>query len=424
MALLLMVWLTTHAQEVAWAMEHSYSANSFTDWAQPIGDKHVVVHSWRNPKIISDAPALVRLPSGRLQCSVQFWSYDDTAQKLCGNDRCIMFASRDDGATWREASRLPFATGKFLMDRGRVHFVGSGVGWKGLWIARSDDEGKTWTAPVQLLDGSVYAASTGWVVADGRLYWAMDDMRGQALQRGVFAVVADLSQDLMDPSAWRKSNVVKHPGIDRNFGRGGHNRGRWLEPNVIRHAGKLRLVVRVRVSQESLDGMVPNVAAICDLDDDGRNLRLKFSHYYPVPGAQNHFHVIFDPATELHWMTCNMVTGAATVRHRGWGKERRFLMLHYSVDGQNWFPAGCIAMWPRTTQAFNYCTPLIDGGDMLIVSRTAEHAKNQHDNDCITFHRVRAFRKTALNLFQSNTDGPRQERSPAGGGSGPPRAKA
>jgi hypothetical protein len=88
----------------------------------------------------------------------------------------------------------------------------------------------------------------------------------------------------------------------------------------------------------------------------------------------------------------------ATETYRGWGKERRFLMLHYSRDAQNWFPAGVLAMWRKETQAFNYCTPLIDGNDLLFVSRTSRDAANQHDNDCITFHRHENFRKTAVDL--------------------------
>jgi hypothetical protein len=162
---------------------------------------------------------------------------------------------------------------------------------------------------------------------------------------------------------------------------------------------RLCLVVRVRVSQDQVDGVVPNLAAICDLDDAGGQLTLAFSHYYPVPGAQNHFHILYDPVTRTHWMTCNQVTGIATQAYRGWGKERRFLMLYHSIDGLNWFPAGCLTMWRRETQAFNYCTPVIDGQDLLLVSRTAEQSGNQHDNDKVTFHRFSDFRSRGLELY-------------------------
>jgi hypothetical protein len=97
-------------------------------------------------------------------------------------------------------------------------------------------------------------------------------------------------------------------------------------------------------------------------------------------------------------MMCNQVTGVAKECWHGWGNERRFLMLYYGLDGMNWFPAGCLAMLPKETQAHNYCTPVIQGEDLLVVSRTSLEGKNQHDNDAVTFHRFRGFRKAALGL--------------------------
>ena len=81
------------------------------------------------------------------------------------------------------------------------------------------------------------------------------------------------------------------------------------------------------------------------------------------------------------------------------GNERRFLMLMYSLDALNWFPAGCIAMWPSPGQGFQYNALLVDGDDLLVSSRTAKNASNQHDNDLVTIHRVHDFRSLALNLY-------------------------
>ncbi len=47
-----------------------------------------------------------------------------------------------------------------------------------------------------------------------------------------------------------------------------------------------------------------------------------------------------------------------------------------------------------------YAGPLIDGDDLLILSRTSSsEAGSQHDADLVTFHRVRNFRSLALNLL-------------------------
>ncbi|MFC1452330.1 sialidase family protein [Verrucomicrobiota bacterium] len=375
---------------------------SSSQWAEPISREFVTVHRWDNREVISDAPALVILPDGRLLCSVELWSRDDTANRLYGHSRCLIFASDDAGTSWHELARLPFATGKFLARDARLWFIGSGTGWNGLWVTCSEDRGETWSGPTQVFDGKTYSASTGWVVDDGTLYWAMDDMNPARAERRVFAVAADLRAELRDPQTWRKSNAIEHPGVPQSLGRGPHHSGTWLEPNVVRVDDRLALIVRVRVSESNADGVVPNLGAVCDLDDTEGALRLTFSHYYPIPGAQNHFHIVPDEHNGLFWMTSNLVTGVARQLYRGWGKERRFLMLHYSVDAQNWFPAGVLAMWPKETQAFNYCTPVIDGDDLLFVSRTAEQAANQHDNDTITFHRVPDFRQLAVNLHPAH----------------------
>ena len=77
---------------------------------------------------------------------------------------------------------------------------------------------------------------------------------------------------------------------------------------------------------------------------------------------------------------------------------RRILVLLYSLDGLNWFQAGCIAMWPSPLQGFQYATPLIDGDDLVLLVRTSRNGPNQHDAELMTFHRVRDFRSLALDL--------------------------
>ncbi len=368
-------------------------------WHSALDGSTTTVFGWREPNIISDAPALLALPSGRLLCSVNLWSRDDTVTRTYGPQRCLVFVSDNQGQTWQEVSRIPFATGKFLVRGEQVYYVGAGPDWSGIWISSSNDCGQSWTSPIQLHEDKAYACSTGWAVRGQTLYWAADNM--QPKDRRVFAIAADLSTNLLDPKAWRLSPSISHPGVAQEFGAEPHNGGVWLEPNVICFQEKLFLVVRVRINRNDGSEIVqvaPNVAAVCNLVDDGTRMDLAFSHYQPLPGGQNHFHIIFDQITGLHWMTCNQVTGVAHSCWHGWANERRLLMLHYSIDGLNWFTAGCLARGSDASQAFNYCTPVIDGDDLLIVARTARNAPNQHDNDCVTFHRFPDFRDMALNL--------------------------
>jgi hypothetical protein len=73
-------------------------------------------------------------------------------------------------------------------------------------------------------------------------------------------------------------------------------------------------------------------------------------------------------------------------------------MLIYSADAQNWFQAGCVAMSRRMLDAFSYASSLVDGADLLVLSRTSVNAYNQHNGNLITLHRVQGFRDLALDL--------------------------
>jgi hypothetical protein len=80
-------------------------------------------------------------------------------------------------------------------------------------------------------------------------------------------------------------------------------------------------------------------------------------------------------------------------------------MLLYSLDGLNWFQAGCVAQAGKISQSFMYARPVIDGDDLAIISRSSINAPNQHDAGCATFHRVRDFRRLALKL-EPDAEGP------------------
>lgn len=157
-----------------------------------------------------------------------------------------------------------------------------------------------------------------------------------------------------------------------------------------------------------------------DVADAGGKLDLKFTQYYPMPGAQLKFCVIRDPVSKMFWATANLPVdsqgtfdwwAAGEKRGNFWGagpiggNDRRTLMLQYSVDGLNWFQAGCVAQAKKISQSFMYATPVIDGDDLAIISRSSVNAPNQHDADFATFHRVRNFRRLALSLYPEKEEG-------------------
>ena len=121
-------------------------------WGQSLCNNSVTVHCWDNRDLLSDAPSLIKPPDGTLLCSVELWSfdafrkdYDVLAEGLFVRDRCIVFASTDNGQTWHKHSRIPFATGRFLQHESGLLFIGSGIEWQGLHVARSKDMGNCWS---------------------------------------------------------------------------------------------------------------------------------------------------------------------------------------------------------------------------------------------------------------------------------------
>jgi hypothetical protein len=334
--------------------------------------------------------------------------------------RIHIVRSADGGKTWRPVAELAYYSAVPWVHRGKLHLfvnkAGTRVRNDDLLLLRSDDGGKTWSEPVTLFRGHYWNCHTGIVVRGNRIYAATDDL-SLGSKRGPLVFSGDLSGDVMNPEAWRCSEPVPFPGVPDALTNEKFKAlpSQYLEPNVIDVQGRLRVLACVKPKRQSTAG----VAAVFDVDDDGKKLGLKFAHYSSMPGGQLKFCVIRDETSRLFWATANLVVDSQgafdwwTKEKRGTflgggdfgGNDRRFLMLFYGVDGLNWFQAGCIAQAKKISQSFMYATPVIDGDDLVLISRSSVNAPNQHDADYATFHRVRNFRRLALNLFPAPETG-------------------
>jgi len=374
--------------------------------AGPLAQDYTIVAKIPSRDVFFGGPGLVKLPSGRL-----FVTTSLLPRRGSNHIPEVRMARSDDGGrTWKLLTSLPYYTSCPFTHDDRLYLFAHRTGRKyrndDVLILCSDDEGEAWSQPVTLFEGHFWNCPTGIVVANGQVYRAIDrmDMPG----RGEVVIAGDLSRDLMSPKSWRMSPAVAYPGTPSILRRGYPNyRDHWLEPNVVNVRGRLMVLSRTRIAAQT----TASICGICDLEDDGEKMDLRFTQFYPVPGAQNKFHVIYDHVTRLFWMATNLVIDSQSSqdwweeeRRKGEfrgtaGNERRLLILMYSIDALNWFQAGCVAMARKPRQSFMYAAPLIDGDDMLIISRTSKDAPDQHDADLNTFHRVESFRSLALDLY-------------------------
>ncbi len=333
-------------------------------------------------------PGMARLPSGQFLVAAPCW------QRRVGPDHLMMSRSVDGGRSWQSLPDLPLAEGTPFIVEDKLYMFTQPRQHQDVYFMRSDDEGETWSDPAMVLEGAFWNCQTNMVIRDGQLYWVLDQKH-----RATVAIAADLSRELLDPSAWRVSQVIPATQTARQF-RTAHDHHQpdlfddWnLEGNVMDVDGQLRIACRVNPKHT---GTTPGIAALFDLEDDGTNLNLLFDQHYPWPGGQSKFCIVYDELTRLFWMTSNIISSAEPqMLGGGHNGERRFLMLYCGMDGLNWLPVGCVAMAPASSQSFMYPSMVVDGDDLAILSRTCRNSGHYHDADLATFHRVHNFRELA-----------------------------
>lgn len=384
--------------------------------AQPLAQDYTIVFHNPDREYYVEGPGLTKLDDGTLVAIVPVvprmqWSEERRATQSMVH----ILRSQDGGKSWQESSTLPYYSAAPFVHQGSLFLFANKGGTKSrnddLLLLKSSDGGKTWSEPVTLFKGHYWNCHTGMVQHTDKIYWAVDDL-SLGKNRGPRLVAGDLSGDPLNPSAWRISEPVAFPGIPdmmalpelANLG------NQYLEPNVIEVAGKLRVMCAVKFRRQAVTGINAMLRAV----DSPEKLGLEFGMYHAMPGGQLKFCIIRDEVSKMFWATANLPVdslgvfdwwkgfkekgGKLVAEQAPGGNDRRFLMLQYSMDGLNWFPAGCIAQAQKVTQSFMYARPVVDGGDLAIIARSNINGPNHHDADCATFHRVKNFRNLALDL--------------------------
>ena len=377
-----------------------------------VASEVVITESPAPDSVFLYTPGIVEGFDGRLVVSVDYGgpgtsvldgSRSDFGDYKSGNQIRVLL-SDDEGKTWRETSaRIPMMH-EILFKAGKSLYM---IGHSGrLLITRSDDNGETWSepsvlcpeprwhqscAPVDIHDGKITLVYEKWV-SDGHPWPGV----------GPVLMQAKVDDDLTEASSWKFSDLY-NPDEDMEASRPSGipltdpGKAGILETNVIRvydeknpfydPSGKsVVLMMRASVGLPDIGVMMKGVEkpdgslAVEKLTKNGREMY--FAH---IPGADLKFYVVYDPESRLYWLLHSQMDGRMNYRRR--------LALSYSPDLLKWTFAGLVAVGPADNAARHYASMIIHGDDLLIVSRSGdEQARNSHDGNLVTFHRVQDFR--------------------------------
>ena len=338
------------------------------------------------------APALVRLPSGALLAADCVFC-DRTAWPSLPN-LSRLFRSEDEGITWSYVcDLLPSFNGSLFVHRERLYFLALDGDYCNLIITASDDEGYSWSNPVTLFRGES-THRWGWhssamppLEHNGRLYKAIEfghvaeyGTHGEDAPAGAWChngLYFDLSHrlgilsigaddDLLLAENWRMTELYDPKDVDPY---------QCIEGNMVERDGHLFNILRTMRTGISLQMTVaPHPEQIMDSP--------VMLTEFPL-SAVSKFEIKKDPQSSVYIALGNDSQ-----------YKRKRLVMAVSNDLNTWRIVYEIADARGTEDAYSYPDFIFSGEDILLLSRTAYNgAKNNHDTNMITFHKIKNFRQ-------------------------------
>jgi len=332
------------------------------------------------------SPSLLKLPGGALLASM------DVFEGGGPQNLTLIFRSDDNGRNWRYVTDLmPCFWGKLFWHRGAVYMLACSTEYGDLLIGRSDDEGSTWTAPVHLFPGSrgdvgMHKAPMPVIEHEGRLHTCVEYGSWASGGHADCMLTIDADADLMEPENWHMTVPVRYdpawPGAVNGPCPG------CIEGNAVVSPDG-RICDYLRIDHAQADPAFGK-AVILEMAEPDAPMHLRRIVNCPI-GSNAKFQLRRDPQTGVYLAIGCEVLNPETPR------QRTVLSLCISRDFETWEVVHRLIDRREADpqkEGYQYVDWQFDGSDLIVVCRTAVNgAHNFHDSNCITFHRVPAFRK-------------------------------
>jgi len=415
----------------------------------PLANDCVTVFESPDPQhLFPRSPGLARLDNGRLVASFDLGgpgmkAWPEPKGIRYGNPvQTRVYTSDDGGMSWTHRVDAPFMMARPFAAGKTLYLLGLAGD---LMIVRSDDAGATWSAPVALTDGEDWtAAPCNVIAAHGCVYLVV--MKRPYPHKGIWPVSVQapvllrgrIGDDLTRRASWTFASTLVFrdcvapadlnwfgvPFFESHFdmatspapGRVMAPIG-WIEANVVQihdsdhlwhdPAGKtFHLWMRAHTGGTGY-ACIAKVVEQGDRPGTGEMITQlqktpsgKTMLYMPCPGGQMKFHVLYDETTRLYWLLSTQAIDSMIrpdrmppERYNLPNNERRRLQLHFSRNMVDWCFAGLVAVGPIEKASRHYASMVVDGDALVVLSRSGdERAKNAHDGNLVTFHRIESFR--------------------------------
>ena len=364
----------------------------------------IIAHSPAASKKFIGSVSLAVLPDGSYVASHDFFgpASDERTHAITN-----VYRSVDKGESWEKVAEFNQFWGGLFVHNGALYILSPRNNNGDLVIRKSTDGGKTWSEPKDEKSGLLlrsnkqngyHTAPCAVIVANGRIWRAIEAVDNTPvwpkLKFRAFVMSAPEDSDLLDADSWTYTNSIAFPELAAGFAH-----WTWLEGNMIKRESDGQIFNMMRV-----EGKTDDMAAMLRVSSDGKSLEFNLDDFARLPGANKKFVPRYDPISKKYWTLSNYIPEEYRTS-RAPAACRNVLALMESKDLKTWrLNSILIKSGDVKHDGYQYTDWLFDGDDIIFVCRTAcfdgiSKAKNHHDSNFMTFHRIKNFR-------QRNADSP------------------